>query len=323
MSRSSSPEIRRPSVPSGRIRYRSLAAYVSSVFGPPVYAIQRPSGDTDGFDHVPAVLVRPVPVLAHEPGEDDLTAVGHPVDARAEPEPDEQVAHHPLTLGQRPGRAAHRRDHVQVVGPVIEEAPAVEPVVDPVDLARARRPFRAFGTGRHVHRPLLLVGDEERERDPLAVRGPAEVRRRLLGVGHLRDGTLGVHPPHVDLGPAVVVRGHEGDAGPVGRPAGRAPVDEEPLPSAVGVHDPELRVPAVAAGVHAAPGIEDPVSVRRDLHTAHPLPLQEAMDGEAVVPVRGRALLGGEGGRDTDRQDRDEGGRQASGTVWASGTGQV
>ena len=89
---------------------------------------------------------------------------------------------------------------------------------------------------------------------------------------------------------------------PSGDPHGARPPGQEAVPAAVGVHDPQLRGPAILRLVHVAARVDDERAVGRDRRTAHPLPVQDVGRGQ---PALAGGLLGKTSAGDEQRGERD------------------
>jgi len=187
---------------------------------------------------------------------------------------------------------------------LLHEADAILPVVQVVDHAGRRGPFRARGRLRHGDLPERRVGHEQREGDRLAVGRPARVGGRLLHAGDLRDRPLGIHPADEDLRPLGLTVGEIDDPRPVRGPAGARSLYEEALMRPVGVHDPQRRFPFVLQLVHPAAGVDDLRAVGRDLRVARLLPVEVMLDGEERVR---RGLLRGDGNGGEQQREQQRG----------------
>ena len=93
------------------------------------------------------------------------------------------------------------------------------------------------------------------------------------------------------------------DACAVRRPARVAALDEEPVVRAVGVHDPQRRLPFVFDLVHPAARVHDLGAVGRDLGIGHLLPVEVMVHGEQGVG--GRFLGGRPRSRHREEQQRE------------------
>src|SRR6266850_2536786 len=94
---------------------------------------------------------------------------------------------------------------------------------------------------------------------------PSGAQLRLAGVSLTRVTC--------DVAPSAAIR----------RPAGVGTLHEEAIAGAVGVHDPQGRVPTVLDLVDPAPRVKDLRPVRRHLWIAHLLPVEIMVYGEQCV----------------------------------------
>ena len=261
----------------------------------------RTGRDVDGVDVRVAIVV--IGGRVFQALEDDGLRIGCPVIPHSRLQTIEPRADVPGTRRQLARRAAVRRHDEEVKEPEVHEAAAILAVVHAVDHARRGRPLGVGRGGGHADRPLVLVGDEHRERDRLAVRRPAQ-----LGgcVGHPRDlrGSTGrIHPAHEYLCARGVAVGEIADTGAVGRPPRRRPLDKKARVGAVGVHQPQRRLPLVLEAVHPTARVHDLLAVGGDLRVGDLLPVEVVIHREQGV---GRGFLRPAGGRCEEQHRRRE-----------------
>ena len=103
-----------------------------------------------------------------------------------------------LAAGDLARRAAFGRDHEHMRVTGVDVAAAIDPVDDAVDDLDRRCPFGALRCLRHGRHLRVLGRHAHRERQPLTVRRPAQVARRLGQFADAR-GLAAVHPVHLDL----------------------------------------------------------------------------------------------------------------------------
>ena len=254
--------------------------------------------------------ILPVPGRVPQTVEHDGPPVGSPIVPRPEHQAVEPRPHIPVPRRELARRAAVRRDEEEMREALLHIAHAVLAVMQVVHHARRGRPLRALGRLGQRDSPETRVGHEHHERDRLAARRPLRIRRRLAHARHLGRGALGVHPAHEQLRPLGLAVGEIEDAGAVGGPAGVRALEEEAMVRAVGVHDPEGRLPLVVDLVHPAARVDDLRPVRGDLGVLHLLPVEVMVHREQRV---GRGLLRGRGQR--ERREQQRGKRQAG---WVS-----
>ena len=220
--------------------------------------------------------------------EQDLRAVGGPHRSPVVP----------VAAGQLAGRAAGRGQHEDVPVPPVGVAHVVAPVVGPRDHLGLHRPLRALRPTGDRDGPLGFRRDHHRKGQRPAVRRPRQATGRLGEMADLGLGPLRVHPAHEDLGGAIPVRAHERDPLAVRRPHRTATVGQPPGPRAVGIHDVQLRHPAVLHPVDVPALVQDLAAVGRDLRP-HPAREQERPHLFPVEVEFGREtaglLLGGVG----------------------------
>ena len=186
---------------------------------------------------------------------------------------------------------------------LLHVADAVLAVMEILHDPRRGRPLRALRRLGERDAPWCRVGRQHHERDRFAVGRPPRIGRLLSDPRDLRGSALGIHPSDEQLRPLGLPVGQIEDARTVRRPARVAALDEEPVVRAVGVHDPQRRLPFVFDLVHPAARVHDLGAVGRDLGIGHLLPVEVMVHGEQGVG--GRFLGGRPRSRHRQEQQRE------------------
>ena len=163
------------------------------------------------------------------------------------------------------------------------EAAAILTIVEVGLVLRRRRPFRARRSLRHVDVPLALLRHEHAEANLLSVRRPPHVADRFAHARHLRHGDGSLHVANEQLRAARLTVIEKREARSVGRPARVGSFAEKPVARAIGIHDPERRVPAILHLVHVAPRVHNLGAIGRDLGIGDLLVVEILLDGEERV----------------------------------------
>ena len=222
-----------------------------------------------------------VGVRLAQPVEHDRAAVGRPVIVRRAEAA--ELARREVAGGELPWRAAVRRNEEDLGRALLHEPGAVAAIVQPIHDTRRGRPLRPFRRRGHADLPWRFTLDEHRESERPAIGRPAQVRRRLADARDLGRGAFRIHPADKDLRPLRLTVGEVGDPRAVGRPARTRTLHEKTIARAVGVHDPERRIPAVLDLVHPAARVDDLRARRRDLRIGDLFPVEVVVDGKQRV----------------------------------------
>ena len=118
---------------------------------------------------------------------------------------------------------------------------------------------------------------------------------------------LRVHVSHEDLRPTRIAFGEVREPRPVGRPHGARAFAEHAIVRAVGIHDPERRIPPVVDLVDVPARVDDLLAVGRNLGISNLLEVEVVIDGQKRVgPLLLRAGEAGTGEREQQRDVKGE-----------------
>jgi len=196
-------------------------------------------------------------VFHPQSAEDQGPTVGHPP----------EIAVVVASGGNLPDRASLGPHHEQVLVAPGQPTHPIRLVGKPVLHPGLAGPARPLGPLRHGDPPGRIHGlrHEHLKGEPVPLRRPLYAGGPLRETRHLAHGSLVVHPPDEDLGPAVPVRGQVGDPGAVRGPHRRRAPEELPVPASVHPHDPDGGVHPVVHLVHPSPRVQDLPAVGREL----------------------------------------------------------